>query len=228
MEKNAETVGVKCPVDKKSRERTQKRGRFITFEGTEGGGKTTQISRVKLALEAKGLRVVTTREPGGTELSEQIRTLLLTESMHETTELLLMFAARAEHIERVIKPALEAGAWVLCDRFTESSYAYQGYGRGVALEKIALLETLVQEDLRPDITFWFDLPIEEGMKRVKKRAVSDRFEQEKKPFFERVVEGFKVLSATRHEQFVRVDALQSIETVYAEIMGTIYEKMAEE
>lgn len=206
--------------------RPPQRGRFITFEGTEGGGKSTQIALVKSALEALGLEVIVTREPGGTELSEKIRDLLLTEEMHENTELLLMFAARAEHVEKVIKPALSAGKWVLSDRFTESSYAYQGYGRGVDLDKIAQLERLVQGTLRPDITFWFDLPIEMGMKRVRRRAASDRFEQEQMAFFERVVSGFAQLAKARPEQFVRIDAKQSIEELNQNIMAEIERRLA--
>lgn len=146
------------------------KGLFITFEGTEGAGKTTQISRVQAFLEAKGLEVVTTREPGGTVLGEKIRGLLLQDEMAQMTELLLMFAARAEHLDKVIQPAIDAGKWVLCDRFTESSYAYQGYARGISLDKISALESLVQGALRPHCTFWFDIPIVEGMKRVQKEG----------------------------------------------------------
>lgn len=202
------------------------KGVFITFEGTEGAGKTTQISRVKAFLEAKGREVVTTREPGGTALGEKIRSLLLQDEMSKMTELLLMFAARAEHLDKLILPAINAGKWVLCDRFTESSYAYQGYARGIALEKISLLETLVQDNLRPDCTFWFDIPIIEGMKRVHKRGDKDRFEEEDLQFFESVAEGFRTLSYERPTQFFRVDALQDIDDVSASIYQRLGELLA--
>lgn len=195
------------------------KGCFITFEGTEGAGKSTQIAAVAEFLQHKGLEVITTREPGGTALGEKIRALLLdnAQSMNQMTELLLMFAARAEHLSQTIIPALKAGKWVLCDRFTESSYAYQGYGRGMLLEKIATLEALVQGDLRPDCTFWFDIPVIEGMKRVKKRGTQDRFETENIAFFEAIAEGFQSLAQARPTQFYRIDAMQSITEVTAAI-----------
>lgn len=199
------------------------KGLFITFEGTEGAGKTTQISRVQAFLEAKGLEVVTTREPGGTVLGEKIRGLLLQDEMAQMTELLLMFAARAEHLDKVIQPAIDAGKWVLCDRFTESSYAYQGYARGISLDKISALESLVQGALRPHCTFWFDIPIVEGMKRVQKRGEKDRFEVENLAFFEAVSEGFRALSKQRASQFFKVDALQSIDAV----SDLIYQRLEE-
>ncbi len=199
------------------------KGVFITFEGTEGAGKTTQISRVKSYLESKGFEVVTTREPGGTALGEKIRGLLLQDDMAQVTELLLMFAARAEHLDKVILPAINVGKWVLCDRFTESSYAYQGYARGIALEKISSLESLVQGALRPDCTFWFDIPIVEGMKRVQSRGEKDRFEVENLAFFEAVSSGFKALSKERGSQFFRVDAMQSID----EVSRSIYQRLGE-
>lgn len=201
----------------------QSRGLFITFEGTEGAGKTTQIDRVKVFLEAQGFEVITTREPGGTALGEKIRGLLLQDDMSQMTELLLMFAARAEHLDKVILPAVNAGKWVLCDRFTESSYAYQGYARGIALEKISALELLVQGSLRPDCTFWFDIPIIEGMKRVQTRGEKDRFEVENIAFFEAVSEGFRTLSKERSSQFYRVDALLSIN----EVSDSIYQRLGE-
>ncbi len=195
------------------------KGCFITFEGTEGAGKSTQIAEAATFLQSQGLEVITTREPGGTALSEQIRVLLLDKSqtMNQMTELLLMFAARAEHLSQVILPALQAGKWVLCDRFTESSYAYQGYGRGMPLENIAILEQLVQKDLRPDCTFWFDIPVLEGMKRVNRRGDQDRFEVENITFFESIARGFQALSEQRPSQFYRIDATQSIEKVTAVI-----------
>ncbi len=196
-------------------------GVFITFEGTEGAGKTTQISRAQAFLEAKGYEVITTREPGGTKLGEKIRGLLLHDNMSEITELLLMFAARAEHLDKVILPAINAGRWVLCDRFTESSYAYQGYARGIALTKIKALESLVQNSLRPDCTFWFDIPVVEGMKRVSKRGEKDRFEVENIEFFESVANGFRALSQERPGQFFRIDALQNMD----EVSAVIYQRL---
>lgn len=198
-------------------------GMFITFEGTEGAGKTTQINRVKTFLEAEGFEVVTTREPGGTALGEKIRGLLLQDDMTQMTELLLMFAARAEHLDKVIIPAISAGKWVLCDRFTESSYAYQGYARGISLEKIAVLENLIQGSLRPDCTFWFDIPIIEGMKRVQNRGEKDRFEVENLAFFEAVSEGFRSLSKERFLQFYKIDALLSVD----EVSDSIYQRLRE-
>ncbi|MHC5226590.1 dTMP kinase [Ignatzschineria sp. LJL83] len=196
-------------------------GCFITFEGTEGAGKTTQIERVQSYLQEKGFEVVTTREPGGTLLGEKIRNLLLNDDMTEMAELLLMFSARAEHLERVILPAINTGKWVLCDRFTESSYAYQGYARGISLEKIKTLETLIQGPLRPNCTFWFDIPVVEGMKRVGKRGGKDRFETEDIAFFEAVAKGFSTLSKERPDQFFRVDALLSIH----EVSTSIYQQL---
>ncbi|MTW21853.1 dTMP kinase [Allochromatium palmeri] len=163
------------------------RGRFITLEGIEGAGKSTQIAPLAELLRARGLEVLTTREPGGSPLAERLRALLLdpdNQGMSETTELLLMFAARSDHLERRIRPALEAGHWVLCDRFTDATYAYQGGGRGIDPAQIRLLETLVQDELRPDLTLVFDLPPELGLGRAKSRAgQADRFESETQRFF---------------------------------------------
>lgn len=198
--------------------RESKKGAFITFEGTEGAGKTTQIERIKTFLEASGIDFITTREPGGTLLGEKIRSLLLQDEMAQMTELLLMFAARAEHIAKVILPAINSGKWVLCDRFTESSYAYQGYARGISLEAISTLESLVQGELRPDCTFWFDITVLEGMKRVQSRGDKDRFEAENITFFEKVSAGFQTLAQERSNQFYRVDALQSKDDVTASIL----------
>lgn len=165
------------------------RGQFITFEGTEGVGKSTQIARAADILRGQGIDVEITREPGGTPMAEAIRELLLTprdESVNETTELLLMFAARAQHLHNRILPALDAGRWVLCDRFTDATFAYQGAGRGVPAERIALLENLVQEDMRPDHVIVLDAPVEIGIARAAKRGELDRFEQEEIAFFERI------------------------------------------
>ncbi len=207
---------------------TQRKGCFITFEGTEGAGKSTQITAVAKFLRDQGLDVVTTREPGGTALGEEIRSLLLNSSqrMGKMTELLLMFAARAEHLTQIILPAINSGKWVLCDRFTESSYAYQGYGRGMSLERIAALEQLVQGDFRPDCTFWFDIPVEEGMRRVNRRGEQDRFETESLAFFESIARGFQALATERPTQFYRIDATQSIAAVTAVIKRKLTQLLA--
>jgi len=169
-------------------------GQFITIEGVEGAGKSTQVAFIKQRLEEQGKQVVMTREPGGTDISEQIRSLLLTpmaNPMAIDTELLLMFAGRAEHVEKVIRPALERGDWVICDRFTDASFAYQGGGRGVSRERIKALADWTLKGLKPDLTFLFDLSVELGLKRViaRKNGV-DRFEQEKVDFFERIRQSY--------------------------------------
>lgn len=169
--------------------RGSERGKLITLEGIEGAGKSTQLAVARRCLEGRGIDVLATREPGGSPIGERIRALLLDtacEGMATDTELLLMFAARAEHIAQKILPALEQGIWVLCDRFTDATYAYQGGGRGVARERIALLEDYVQGPLRPDLTLLFDLPVALGLARAGKRSAADRFESETTPFFEDV------------------------------------------
>jgi dTMP kinase len=200
------------------------RGRFITLEGSEGSGKSTNLAFIHQQLQAAGLEVLLTREPGGTPLSEQIRELLLDhrqQSMHSDTELLLMFAARAQHINEVILPALERGQWVLCDRFTDATYAYQGAGRGIDEGRIAQLEQWVQGDLRPDLTFFLDLPVSQGLARASERGEPDRFEREKIDFFERVRQGY-LAQAERHTQRYRlVDASQSLEQVQAQLTQLI-------
>jgi dTMP kinase len=195
-------------------------GRFITVEGVEGGGKSTNLAFVRACLEAAGKRVVVTREPGGTPLGEEIRGLLLGH-LHDTmapdTELLLMFAARAEHIARVIRPALERGDWVVCDRFTDATYAYQGGGRGVAEERIAALEQWVQGELRPDLTLLLDVPVALGLQRAGRRSAPDRFESEEAAFFERV-RGAYLERARREPERLRVlDASGPLAQVQAAI-----------
>lgn len=186
------------------------KGRFITFEGIEGAGKSTQIPLIANWLESLGKSVIITREPGGTPLGEKIRALLLNDDMHELTELLLVFAARAQHITTVIQPALNKGQWVLCDRFTEASYAYQGGGRQLGFKKVEILEKWLQGEMQPDITFWFDLPIAIGLERIKKRDHNDRFEQEKYSFFERVMDSYQARAQAFPKRFHRIDAQQSI------------------
>ena len=195
-------------------------GRFITVEGGEGAGKTTQIAFIGDYLQRAGLSVALTREPGGTVLGEEIRALLLGhrhEGMALTTETLLMFAARAEHLERVIRPALAAGHWVLCDRFTDATYAYQGGGRGLALAHIAVLEDWVQGDLWPDLTLLFDVPVEMGLERAARRSAADRFEQEEKAFFERVRAAYLQRARRHPDRYRKVDATRPIAEVRAEV-----------
>ena len=194
---------------------------FISFEGTEGVGKTTLIQTLFAHFKAQGRDVVLTREPGGTPMAEQIRTLLLSvnhdEQMSHDTELLLMYAARAQHLECVILPALAKDTIVLCDRFADSSFAYQCAGRGLSREKLQLLnENFVSK--MPDITFWLDAPIELGMNRARERGALDRFEQEKVVFFESVRSGFAEIHAREPERMKRLDATQTPETVFAEAL----------
>lgn len=190
---------------------TVSQGKFISFEGTEGVGKTTAIDSLCQRLEAEGIDYVRTREPGGSPFAEQMRQLLLDPktSINDDTELLLMFAARSDHLFQVILPALAEGKWVVCDRFIDSTVAYQGYGRGFGesamLQKINELITQFVPRL-PDITLWLDLPIEEGMSRAGKRSATDRFEQQQLAFFERVYTGFHQQYLAQSERIHRVDA----------------------
>lgn len=194
------------------------KGRFITIEGVEGGGKSTSLDFVRRYLEDAGKEIAVTREPGGTALGEEIRALLLGhrhDGMAQDTELLLMFAARAEHVAKVIRPALDAGKWVLCDRFTDATYAYQGGGRGIPAARIAQLEEWVQGKLRPDLTLLLDLPVELGLQRAGKRSALDRFEREKTEFFERVRQTYLDLAKQHPGRFRVIDASQSIPEVQA-------------
>lgn len=196
------------------------RGRFITFEGTEGVGKSTQIANAADTLKNLGVDCVVTREPGGTPMAEAIRELLLAprdESVNELTELLLMFAARAQHFHTYILPALEKGQWVLCDRFTDATFAYQGGGRGVPSERIALLENLVQGDVRPDHVVLLDAPVETGMARARQRGELDRFEQEAVSFFQRIRDTYLARAAAEPARYNIVDASASLEQVSARI-----------
>ncbi|MGB3608906.1 MAG: dTMP kinase [Cellvibrio sp.] len=195
-------------------------GKFITIEGTEGVGKSTNLTYVHEWLTRRGLEVVVTREPGGTPLAEEIRGLLLArreEPVDETAELLLVFAARAQHLQRVIKPALARGAWVLCDRFTDATYAYQGGGRGLDVATIAQLELLVQGDLRPDLTLVLDIDVEQGLQRARERAELDRFESEEIAFFERVRQSYRSLAEAHPERYAVVDAGQPLAAVQRDI-----------
>ncbi len=195
-------------------------GKFITVEGIEGVGKTTNIGYVQRQLEAAGHRVVLTREPGGTPLAEAIRGLLLNPAHHgmdPLCELQLMFAARAEHLARVIHPAISAGDWVLCDRFTDATYAYQGGGRAIDTAIIARLEQLVQGEFRPDVTLLLDVPVEVGLARASDRSDPDRFEQEQVEFFERVRQTYLERAAAEPARFRAIDAALPLEQVQAQL-----------
>lgn len=193
-------------------------GKFITLEGGEGAGKTTSRAYISDFLSQQGITVLETREPGGTEVSEAIRQLLLDSNlpnMHADTELLLMFAARNEHLHRKIIPALQTGIWVVCDRFTDATYAYQGGGRGLNQQRIASLEAWVQGSLRPDYTLLFDIDVSTGMQRVKERSKQlnmnvDRFEQEKLEFFERVRASYLNRAQQYPKQYHVIDAAQDL------------------
>ena len=183
-------------------------GKFITVEGIDGAGKSTQLAWLTTFFEERGRSVLATREPGGTELGESLRSLLLHpgHAMHPETETLLIFAARREHIARVIAPALADGKVVLCDRFTDATYAYQGYGRGVDLTKLRLLEVWVQGLLQPDLTVLFDVPVEVGRQRAAGSREADRFERERGEFFERVRSGYLERARENPARFRVIDA----------------------
>lgn len=194
------------------------RGRFITLEGLDGAGKSTHLVWLVDALRARGITVVQTREPGGTPLGEKLRVLLLADPMHLETEALLMFAARREHIAEVIEPALARGDWVVCDRFTDASFAYQGGGRGLAREKLAILEEWVQSGLQPDLTLMFDVPTEVARNRVHGMGRDlDRFEQEKAEFFERVRNEYLARAAASKTRIRVVDASRSVEDIHSSL-----------
>jgi dTMP kinase len=200
------------------------RGQFITVEGSEGVGKSTNIALIAELLAAAGHAPVQTREPGGTHFAERIRQLLLAhddEPMSAWTELLLIFAARAQHLARVIEPALAAGQWVLCDRFTDATFAYQGGGRGLDPDHIAALESLVQGSLRPDLTLLLDAPVAVGQQRMRDRAAPDRFESEQGAFFERVRATYLQRAAAEPQRFLIVDASQPLPKVQAELRAAL-------
>jgi dTMP kinase len=204
-------------------------GRFITIEGVEGAGKSTNLVFVEQYLETAGKGVVTTREPGGTPVGESIRGLLLGrqhQGMTHDTELLLMFAARAEHLTRVIRPALETGQWILCDRFTDATYAYQGGGRGVSAERIACLEKWVQGPLRPDLTLLLDVPVALGLKRARRRGAPDRFEREEVEFFERVRNRYLDLARSNPGRYRVIDAQRPLEEVQVQLARVLDEFVA--
>ncbi|MDO9023930.1 dTMP kinase [Zwartia sp.] len=205
---------------------TPSRGLFLTFEGVDGAGKSTHIEWTVETLRSRGLSVVSTREPGGTAIGEKLRTLLLHEPMGLECETLLMFAARAQHLREVIQPALEAGSWVVCDRFTDTTFAYQGGGRQLGTARIAALEQWVHSDLQPDCTWLFDVPLEVARERLDRTREKDRFEQESDAFFLRTravyleraqqyADRFTVIDATASIQDVRIKLSQALNMLFA-------------
>ncbi len=197
---------------------------FITFEGIEGVGKTTQLKFMADKLTQAGISVLVTREPGGTPMGEEIRDVLLKhrhERVAPLTELLLMFAARAQHVDTVIRPALERGRWVLCDRFIDATYAYQGGGRGAPIETIRGLDYWILGDFQPTYTLLFDAPVEVGLQRMKNRGATDRFEQEKIEFFERVRETYLSRATQDLKRYKIIDADQSLKAVQAEVSSFV-------
>lgn len=189
------------------------KAKFITFEGVDGAGKSTHLAWFAEALRKRGKEVLVTREPGGTPLGECLRDILLNQSMHAETEALLMFAARFEHIEQVIKPALERGTWVVSDRFSDASFAYQGGGRGMKVSKLEQLECWVHENFQPDLTLLFDLPIEVARQRLSKNTTLDRFEQEKDIFFEKVRQAYLERRKQHPNRIKLIDAAQTLDQV---------------
>lgn len=205
-----------------STEQTQ--GKFLTIEGTEGVGKSTNIAFIQEFLQARGIELVTTREPGGTPLAEEIRELLLKnrdEKMDVTTELLLVFAARSQHLQTVILPALKQGKWVLCDRFTDATYAYQGGGRGLDTQLIEDLEQKVQGDIRPDLTLLLDIDVNIGLERAGRRGELDRFEHEQVSFFEKVRCAYLRRVNGDPQRYRVIDAAQSLEVVQHQIADSL-------
>lgn len=199
-------------------------GRFITLEGGEGSGKSTNLRYIQALLQERQIDVIVTREPGGTELAEKIRNLLLEkheESLTSDAELLLMFAARSQHIQHVILPALRRGQWVLCDRFTDSTFAYQGGGRNMDVNKISWLEQTVQGDLRPGLTLLLDTPVEIGLQRAKYRGTLDRFESEQRYFFERIRQAYLQRARQTPERYRIIDASLPLVDVQTQIKQVI-------
>ena len=203
-----------------------KRGKFLTIEGQDGAGKSTNIAIMQAHLEESGIEFVQTREPGGTAFGEKVRELILNSGddlMGNKSELLLMFAARAQHIETVIEPALKSGKWVLCDRFTDASYAYQGAGRNMGMADIQLLEDYVQQGLTPDLTLVLDLPTEMGESRAGQRSAPDRFEQQKLDFKQRVRDCYLTRAKEEPQRMKVIDASQSLEQVKRSVLQEMRE-----
>ena len=197
------------------------RGKFITLEGMDGAGKSTHIPDIIKLLESKGVEVISTREPGGTALGEQLRALLLNEAMHPETETLLMFAARREHIAKVIEPALARGAWVLSDRFTDATYAYQSGGRGVSATKVIELESWVQAGLQPDLTLLFDVPVSVSVERLASARAPDKFERESSEFFTKIRNAYLDRATNNPSRFRIVNSNQALDDVKLEVKKII-------
>lgn len=196
-------------------------GRFITFEGIDGAGKSTHIGAVAQRLRDAGASVVCTREPGGTPLAERVREMVLHATMDVLTETLLVFAARRDHVRQVIEPALARGQTVLCDRFTDATFAYQGFGRGLPLEHLERLEQMVHGDLQPDLTIWFDLPAQLAAERRALARAADRFEQQDLEFFERVRQGYAARAAEMPQRFVRIDSSLPPDAVWQQLAALL-------
>ena len=206
-------------------------GMFITLEGIEGVGKTTNIQYISEWLTARDIKHVVTREPGGTPLSEDIRSLLLgsqTEEIMPMTELFLVFASRNQHLEQLIKPSLANATWVLCDRFTDASYAYQGAGRGISNTTIECLESITQQKMQPDLTIIFDLPVADGLRRARGRSAPDRFEQEDLSFFDRVRENYLLRAKRFSERCKIIDASKPLKDVQAQLNRILLKFMDQE
>ena len=201
------------------------RGKFITIEGQDGAGKSTNVSAMKEYLSSNSIDFIHTREPGGTELGEKLRELLLnsSESIADKSELLMMFAARAQHIESVIEPALSSGTWVLCDRFTDASYAYQGAGRGISFDDIALLESYVQQGLAPDLTLVLDLPVQLSEQRAGQRSAPDRFEQQQQDFKQKVRDCYLRRAQDEPTRMKVIDASKPLDDVKASVINVLSE-----
>lgn len=201
------------------------KGRFITFEGIDGAGKSSHIEPLAAWLRGRGRRVLVTREPGGTPLAERVRELVLHERMDALTEALLVFAARRDHLQTSIWPALFEGMTVLCDRFTDATFAYQGAGRGFDLGLLERLEDIVHHGLQPDLTLWFDLPVEVAAQRRAAVRQADRFESENPAFFDRVQAGYAARAAAFPERFVRIDASVAPEQVWQQVVATVESRL---
>ncbi|ALF59851.1 dTMP kinase [Psychrobacter urativorans] len=223
------SVSLNAKADAKATENALPLGRFISFEGTEGVGKTTAIETLCARLQANGIDYLRSREPGGSPFAERLRTILLDPAtdINDDTELLLMFAARCDHVQQLIMPALQRGTWVICDRFIDSTVAYQGFGRAHGdAAMLAKIESLISQFIPqlPDLTLWLDLPVDEGMARAGKRSAADRFEQQASEFFTRVHEGFALLATEHSERICRIEATGSADEVSARIWQLVQDK----
>jgi dTMP kinase len=215
-------------VASEAQEQAQARGagRFITLEGIDGAGKSTHLQAIAGWLQAQGHEVLVTREPGGTPLAETLRDLVLHQGMDALTEALLVFAARRDHLQQRILPALARGCWVLCDRFTDATFAYQGGGRGFDLQLLASLESGVQQGRQPELTLWFDAPAATAAARRAAVRVPDRFEAQDELFFERVSAAYAARAAAAPQRFVRIDAAATQDEVAAAVMAVLRERFA--